>query len=65
MSKTECDFLHCGATDTLIVMFRFLDRDWGLCPLHEKIVHKNGASIEQEGGRDYLFTPVMIRGKSD
>lgn len=62
MSKLECEFLHCGAKDTLIVMHHFMDRDWGLCPFHENIVSKNGASIESDDGNDYLFSPVMLRG---
>lgn len=62
---TVCDFLHCEAEKPLIVMVTYFDRDWGLCPFHEKIVKKNGASIEVEGGRDHLFSPAMIRGKSD
>ena len=64
VSKTECDFLHCEATDTLIVMHRFMDRDWGLCPFHDRIVDKNGASVEYEGGKAYLFSPIMLRGKA-
>lgn len=65
MSKLQCDFLHCGAKDTLIVVHRFDDRDWGLCPFHDKIVEKNGASIAHEGGTDYLFSPVMLRGTNE
>lgn len=61
----ECEFLHCEAELPLIVMFHFDGRDWRVCPFHDKIVRKNGASIEVEGGRDYLFSPVMIRGKAD
>jgi hypothetical protein len=62
MDKLNCQFLHCDATDTLIVMFTHDDRHWGLCPIHENIVQKNGASIEHERGKDYLFSPVMLRG---
>lgn len=62
---TTCAFLHCEAEEPLIVMVHFYNRDWGLCPFHEKIVRHNGASIEVEGGKDFLFSPVMIRGKSE
>ena len=65
MDKLNCEFLHCDATDTLIVMFEHDGRSWGLCPFHEKIVAKNGASIEHGGGKDYLFSPIMMRGKGD
>ena len=64
-AKTVCDFLHCEAEDSLIIVVEHDGRQWGLCPLHDRIVSKNGASIEREGGTDYLFSPVMMRGKSD
>jgi hypothetical protein len=64
-APTECEFLHCEAEKPLLVLFYHEDRDWGLCPFHEKIVRKNGALVESEGGRNYLFSPVMMRGKHD
>lgn len=65
MDKLNCEFLHCDATETLIVVVMHDDKPWGLCPLHEKIVSKNGASVEYEGGKDYLFSPIMLKGKPD
>jgi hypothetical protein len=62
---TECNFLHCEAEKPLIIISNHFGREWGLCPFHEKLVEKNGASIEVEGGREFLFSPVMIRGKSE
>jgi hypothetical protein len=65
MSKLDCDFLHCGASDTLIVMHEIEGRQWGLCGFHDKIVSKNGATIEHERGKDYVFSPVMVVGTDE
>ena len=65
MTKLECDFLHCDAEAPMIIVRRVLDKDWGLCWLHDRIIEANGATIEYEGGREHLFSSVMFRGKPD
>lgn len=65
MDKLHCEFLHCEAEEPLIVMVEHAGRSWGLCPFHEKITSQNGITIEHERGKDYLFSPVMMRGKPD
>jgi hypothetical protein len=64
-APVTCQFLHCEAEKPLLILFYHAGRDWGLCPFHEKLVKKNGASIEHDSGREYLFSPAMMRGKAD
>jgi hypothetical protein len=63
MDKLTCEFLHCEATDTLIVVYEHAGRQWGLCPFHNRIAESNKVRVFHEDGKAYLFATVMVSGQ--
>lgn len=65
LRNQRCDFLHCGYEGPLTLLVHAQGQAWELCPMHEKIVRKNGISFEYAEGRKYVFSPVMFRGRDE
>lgn len=56
----NCEFLHCDYDGLTVVAM--CDTPRRLCPTHARIVNFNGWGIEVEDGKEYVFSPVMLRG---